>query len=466
MFEDTAGRFEKEKIIPLATLTDQNTALMVMKALIDGGINVLEVTFRSTEGESGMEKIAGCIKALRSNFPQALIGAGTVTNPALAKKAMDAGAQFIVSPGLNKETVSFCMENNLPVFPGVSTASEVEAALSMNLTFLKFFPAEACGGLAYVKALAAPFPNVRFIATGGVNEENFNSYLSCKNILCAGGSWLCPPKAIENKNWAEITSLAKKALSLLQKKTEVKAEKTNVRLEKALYLIPVPLGETDMDKVLPPYNRLIVKQIKHFIVEDIKSARRFLRKLDKDINIDELSFQELNEHTDLRTIGHYLDPLSKQGKAMGVISEAGCPAVADPGAAAVHMAQQKGLAVIPLSGPSSMILSVMASGFNGQSFAFNGYISVKDGERASKIRQLENRAWNEDQTQLFIEAPYRNLKMFDAILKNCRKETQLGIAANITCEGEFIKTHTIAEWRKLGAPDINKVPAIFLLYRS
>ncbi len=241
-------------------------------------------------------------------------------------------------------------------------------------------------------------------------------------------------------------------------------------METALYLIPVTLGDTDIDQVLPPYNREIVVQIKHFIVENIRSARRFLRKLDKSIDIDTLTFYELSEHTDAhaKDTQHLLDPLLK-GESMGVLSEAGCPAVADPGSIAVELAQKKGLRVIPLSGPASMILSVMASGFNGQNFAFNGYLPVKPAERASKIRALESRAYKENQTQLFIETPYRNAKMIDTLLRTLRGDTRLCIAAGITTSEEFIRTKTVAEWKKEAQqktlPDLGKVPAIFLIYK-
>lgn len=237
-------------------------------------------------------------------------------------------------------------------------------------------------------------------------------------------------------------------------------------MESALYLIPVTLGETAVEKVLPSYNHDIIVGIKNFIVENIRSARRFLKSVDKSIDIDELTFYELNEHTDLNLIGNYLEALEKRKLPMGVISEAGCPAVADPGAQVVEMAQKKNLKVVPLVGPSSMIMAVMGSGFNGQSFAFNGYLPVKPTDRSNKLRQLEARAWKEDQTQLFIEAPYRNLKMLESILSACRKDTRLCIAAGITTDAEFIKTKTVAEWKKSPAPDINKVPAIFLIYRG
>ena len=238
------------------------------------------------------------------------------------------------------------------------------------------------------------------------------------------------------------------------------------KIEPALYLIPVTLGETEYQKVLPEYNRKIIRGIKNFIVENRRSAIRFLKLADSSIDIDSLEFLELNEHSDLAKISNYLDPLLKKKLPMGIISEAGCPAVADPGAAVVEMAQKKGLKVVPLSGPSSMIMAVMASGLNGQSFAFNGYLPVKPNERAEKIRQLENRAWNEKQTQLFIEAPYRNLKMLESILNSCRNETRVCVAAGLTTEQEFIRTLSVAEWKKASEPPINKVPAIFLIYRS
>ena len=238
------------------------------------------------------------------------------------------------------------------------------------------------------------------------------------------------------------------------------------KIEPALYLIPVTLGETEYQKVLPEYNKKILRGIKNFIVENRRSAIRFLKLADSSIDIDSLEFLELNEHSDLARISNYLDPLLKKKLPMGIISEAGCPAVADPGAAVVEMAQKKNLKVVPLSGPSSMIMAVMASGLNGQSFAFNGYLPVKPNERAVKIRQLENRAWNEKQTQLFIEAPYRNLKMLESILNSCRNETMVCVAAGLTTEQEFIKTLSVAEWKKSNEPPINKVPAIFLIYRS
>ena len=234
-------------------------------------------------------------------------------------------------------------------------------------------------------------------------------------------------------------------------------------MEVALYLIPVTLGDTTIEKVLPSHNKEIILGIKHFIVEDVRSARRFLKKVERSINIDELTFYTLNKHTSAEEISGYLKPLLG-GESMGVISEAGCPAVADPGADVVAIAQRKNLKVVPLVGPSSIILSVMGSGFNGQSFAFHGYLPIDPSERIKRIKVLEQRIYSENQTQLFIETPYRNNKMMEDIVKNCRPQTKLCIAANITCEDEYIKTKTVKEWQgKL--PDLSKIPCIFLIYK-
>lgn len=242
-------------------------------------------------------------------------------------------------------------------------------------------------------------------------------------------------------------------------------------MECALYLIPVPLGACDFDAVLPPYNRSVVVQLRHFIVENARSARRFLRKLDKTIDLDALTFTELSEHTDPRSplLSTLLAPLSR-GESMGVLSEAGCPAVADPGALAVALAQERGFRVVPLVGPSSLLLAVMASGFNGQNFAFNGYLPVKAAERATRLRALENRAYQESQTQLFIETPYRNAALIDALFRTLRPQTRLCIAAGLTTANEYVQTKTIAQWRRAAAektlPDLGRVPAMFLIYKQ
>jgi len=234
-------------------------------------------------------------------------------------------------------------------------------------------------------------------------------------------------------------------------------------MQASLYLIPVPMGETNIEKVLPTYNREIIIQIKYFIVENIRSARRFLKKTEPSINIDELTFYELNKHTKPEQIEDYLNPLSS-GQSVGVISEAGCPAIADPGADIVAIAQRKNYKVVPLVGPSSILMSLMASGFNGQSFAFHGYLPIDGNDRVKTIKNLEQRIYTENQTQLFIETPYRNLKLAEDLIRNCRPSTKLCIAMNITCDDEFIKTMPIKNWEKK-LPDMAKKPCIFLIYK-
>ena len=234
-------------------------------------------------------------------------------------------------------------------------------------------------------------------------------------------------------------------------------------MQAALYLIPVTLGDTDIDRVLPNHNRTIIAGISHYVVENIRSARRFLRKSNPDIVIDDLTFYTLDEHTRPEAIASFLAPW-RDGKPVGVISEAGCPAIADPGADLVAIAQREGLPVVPLVGPSSILMSLMASGFNGQSFAFNGYLPVEPAERTRKIKQLEQRAYSEDQTQIFIETPYRNHKMIEELVRTCRPTTRLCVACDISCEGEEIHTRTIAQWKK-AKYDIQKRPAIFLIYK-
>jgi 16S rRNA (cytidine1402-2'-O)-methyltransferase len=235
-------------------------------------------------------------------------------------------------------------------------------------------------------------------------------------------------------------------------------------METALYLIPVTLGETPVSQVLPAYNHDVILGIRHFIVENVRSARRFLRLVDHEFPIDDSTFYEMGKHAQTDQFASYLKPL-QQGFPVGVISEAGCPAVADPGAEVVAMAQHKGFRVIPLVGPSSMIMAVMASGLNGQSFAFNGYLPVDEADRAKKLKALESRAWNESQTQLLIETPYRNRKMFDTILRSLRPQTRLCVAAGITTSDEYIRTHTVQEWKRIQLPDLSKIPAIFLIGR-
>ena len=230
-----------------------------------------------------------------------------------------------------------------------------------------------------------------------------------------------------------------------------------------LYLIPTTLGESALDTILPAHNAEIVSSLKYFIVENIRTARRFLKKVNHEINIDDLTFFELNQHTSPEEISTFLKPMS-EGKDTGVISEAGCPAVADPGADVVAIAQQRNYAVKPLVGPSSILLSLMASGFNGQSFAFLGYLPISQLDRVKALKKMESRIYSENQTQIFIETPYRNMKMLEDILSTCQLTTKLCIAVDITLETEFIRTKTIKEWKAL-KPDLNKRPCIFLIYK-
>ena len=213
---------------------------------------------------------------------------------------------------------------------------------------------------------------------------------------------------------------------------------------------------------MPAYNREVILGIRHFIVEEVRSARRFLKRVDRDIDIDSLTFYPMGKHADAALFASYLRPL-EAGEAMGVISEAGCPAVADPGADVEAIAQKKGLRVVPLVGPSSMILAVMASGLNGQSFAFHGYLPIDAAERVKRLKQLEVRAQQEHQTQLFIETPYRNAKLFETLCSTLRPQTRICVAAGITTDEEWIQTRTVAEWRRQRLPDLSKIPAIFLM---
>ena len=229
-----------------------------------------------------------------------------------------------------------------------------------------------------------------------------------------------------------------------------------------LYLIPTSLGDCSFDHILPAFNTEMVTNLKFFIVEDVRTARRFLKKTNPIIEIDDLTFFILNQHTSAELSG-FLRPMF-DGNDMGVLSEAGCPAIADPGADVVAMAQKHNFTVVPLVGPSSILLSLMASGFNGQSFAFVGYLPIQPAERVKMIRKLENRAYTEHQTQIFIETPYRNMKMLDEILQTCQPTTRLCLATDITLSTEFIKTKTVKEW-KTQLPDLNKRPCIFLIYK-
>lgn len=229
-------------------------------------------------------------------------------------------------------------------------------------------------------------------------------------------------------------------------------------------MIPCPISdETTPWEVLPEANRCIMQSLDYFLVENTRTARRFLSKAALGRKIDELEFVELNEHTVAgEAIERMIAPVL-EGRSAGVISEAGVPGVADPGALVVEAAHRKGIRVVPLIGPSSILLAVMASGLNGQSFAFNGYLPVKGPERQKAIRFFERRAHQEHQSQLFIEAPYRNQKLAEELLQTLQAETRLTIAMDLTAPTEWIRTLRVAEWRKTKMPELNKRPAIWII---
>jgi 16S rRNA (cytidine1402-2'-O)-methyltransferase len=229
-----------------------------------------------------------------------------------------------------------------------------------------------------------------------------------------------------------------------------------------LYLIPCTLGDTPADQVLPQYVIDIARKLRHFVVEQPKTARQFLAALKPEQPIQSLHFATLNEHTAPENFAELLAPLLA-GNDVGIISEAGCPGVADPGADLVNLAHYNGIRVVPLVGPSSILLALMASGLNGQCFAFHGYLPIEDMERNKAIAALETESAKRKQTQLFIETPYRNEKMFGALLAHCRPKTLLCVATDLTLPGESIRTRTIAQWKSEPRPQLNKRPSLFLL---
>jgi len=227
-----------------------------------------------------------------------------------------------------------------------------------------------------------------------------------------------------------------------------------------IYLIPVTLGNEDFRRVIPEKVLAITRSLRLFTVEDLRSSRRYLRLIDKDFPINETVFNELNEHTNESEIGHYLEPVLK-GSDMGIMSEAGLPGIADPGSRLIAIAHHKKIKVVPLSGPSSILLALIASGLNGQNFTFNGYLPVKPADRASSLRELERKS-REGYAQIFMETPYRNERMLESILSVCSDRTRLCLAIDITLATENIRTMTISEWKK-NKPSINDRLAVFVL---
>ena len=227
-----------------------------------------------------------------------------------------------------------------------------------------------------------------------------------------------------------------------------------------LYLIPTTIGSDTWESVIPPMVISKTRSLKHFIVEDIRTTRRYLSKIGVETPIEQLNFQLLNEHTQQVEVEQLIQPLL-HGQDVGLLSESGLPAIADPGSFVVALANRMGIKVVPLTGPSSIFLTLMASGLNGQNFAFVGYIPVKSDERRHRIKQLELRSRQEKQTQIFIEAPYRNLHVFEDILKECNSETRLTIGMELTTPNEYIATKKIWEWKNSTLPDINKKNCVF-----
>lgn len=232
-----------------------------------------------------------------------------------------------------------------------------------------------------------------------------------------------------------------------------------------IYMIPCPIAEGEWERVLPAPNGDVMRSIDYFVVENTRTARRFLSKVGMGRPIETLTFAELNEHTDPREVERLIAPVL-EGKDCGVISEAGLPGVADPGAAIVAAAHRHGVKVVPLVGPSSILMALMASGQNGQSFAFNGYLPIKPAERLQALRRFEKRAQAEGQAQIFIEAPYRNQKLFDDMLKNLAPDSMLTVAVDISGAEEYVQTAPVKAWRNRKTPDINKRPAIFIIGRA
>ncbi|HSD14337.1 MAG TPA: SAM-dependent methyltransferase [Flavobacterium sp.] len=230
-----------------------------------------------------------------------------------------------------------------------------------------------------------------------------------------------------------------------------------------LYLIPTTLGEMNPEDVLPHTIKRTIDFIDHYIVENEKTARRFIKSVHPEKKQPELKLFALNKHTDVSEHNEFIKPLL-EGKNMGLMSEAGCPGVADPGAAIVKLAHEKGIQVVPLVGPSSILLAMMASGMNGQSFAFNGYLPIDKSDKKSALKNLEKLSFDKNQSQLFIETPYRNNKFLEDLLLILQPNTLLCVACDITLPTEFIKTQSVNQWKK-NKVDLHNRPCIFIIHK-
>ena len=231
-----------------------------------------------------------------------------------------------------------------------------------------------------------------------------------------------------------------------------------------LYLIPTLLGGEDVSRCIPAYNIAVIRSLRHFVVEDLRSARRFLRKADPSFPIDQCTFNELNEHTRTLDSRLLLAPI-ETGESVGLMSEAGLPCIADPGADLVAAAQERHIQVVPLIGPSSIFSALMASGLCGQRFSFHGYLPKEKPELLRKIRRLESDSARDNAAQIFIETPYKNNQMWELLIQACQDDTMLCVAANITLDNEYIVTKTVRDWQKSGRPDLHRQPALFIIQR-
>lgn len=228
-----------------------------------------------------------------------------------------------------------------------------------------------------------------------------------------------------------------------------------------LYLIPVPLGPGRLAAVLPAEVLEQVRHLRHFVAEHAKSARAFLKLVGGDIPIQHIAIGELNEHTPPEALPPLLTPLL-EGHDVGLVSEAGCPAVADPGAALVALAHASDICIYPLVGPSSLLLALMGSGLSGQSFAFHGYLPTKEELLKKRIQTLESESRRERRTQIFIETPYRNARLFQTLLATCASTTRICLATDLSLPSQHIQTHLCRDWQQHSAPDIDKRPTVFL----
>lgn len=234
----------------------------------------------------------------------------------------------------------------------------------------------------------------------------------------------------------------------------------NKQIKGVLYLIPIPIAE-NANSTIPDQVKSAIKNIRYFLAENPKTARRFLKSIDQDLKIERLHIESLDKRTQITELTNLMSPLIS-GENMGVISESGNPCIADPGSIAVNFAHSNAIKVIPLTGPSSILLALVASGLNGQNFTFNGYLPVQDSDLKKKLKSMEKLVWNFNQTQIFMETPYRNNKMLKVLIATLNTEIKLCVASDITGQNQLVKTLPVNKWIS-NLPDIQKQPTIFLI---